>query len=76
MTADSTRKQTLHMPTDAPASMRWPGISAKLAPVTVLRVPFCWRPHLAFRNCHHGCWWQAAWGPWVILGGRGTYDAR
>lgn len=57
-----------------PEDMRWPGLRAKLLPVTVLRVPCSWRPHIGFRNWHHGCWWQVACGPWVIIGGRGTYD--
>lgn len=58
-----------------PESMRWPGIRAKLLPVTVVRVPgFWWWPDVGFRNWYHGCWWQVSWGPWIIVGGRGTYD--
>lgn len=63
---------------DDPAAitMRWPGLRAKLLPVTVIEVSWSWKPwaHVG-GNDFHGNWWALSIGRWLILGGRGTYGA-
>lgn len=57
-------------------AMRWPGIKAKIWPVTVLTLRGPWRVWgYIGGNEYHGNWWCLNVGPWLILGGRGQYDA-
>lgn len=57
-----------------PEDMQWPSLRAKLLPVTVLRLAGWTWPRVHFRNWYHGCWWSLSVGPWLIVGGVGTYE--
>ena len=61
---------TMMMKVDVPV-MHWPGLRAKLFPITIIRIPVYWPwMKFAYGGCHYfGTWWRAEIGPWLIIGG-------
>jgi hypothetical protein len=53
--------------------MEWPGLQAKLLPVSVLRLAGWEWPSVGGPDAYFGCWLHLAVGRWVICFGRGRY---
>lgn len=56
-----------------PAAMRWPGLRAKLRPLTIVRVPG-WGLSVTGPTEYYGAWCCLHVGPWLLFFGSGTYD--
>lgn len=53
--------------------MKWPTLKKKVFPLTVIKLPWGFKFETG-GNWYHGNYWSLHIGPWLILGGSGTYD--